>query len=292
MADLNEVQAKIAKVFADNFGITPLTERLSDIEREHRELQRYTNLNNLREESGDLLASVLQLCNEAGWNAGDLVAATLEKIQRRSLQYKTLGRKLRVALLGGAFNMPHLGHIALAQLVLRATKHDEVWLVPCFAHLGGKKLASPNHRLEMVRLACKCDLRLKAFDYEIKKELQGETYHFIKLLKEDPVYDNVQFSYIIGQDNADHFHTWYNYEELERLIPFIVTPRAGYERDTDIDWYLRPPHSYLVREAVLPHIASKELRSWFWYDEAMVEKYIDPLVAQYIRDNNLYRDEW
>ena len=291
MADVRAVQKSVNQTFRDHFGATPLTCRLEDIDRECRELLRYTDLANLKEETGDLLASVLQLCNEAGWDAQELLYGTLNKIEKRSLQYKTLGRKTRVVILGGAFNPIHLGHIKLAQLVLKVTRQDEAWLAPCFKHMAGKDMAPAGHRLEMVRLACQEDMRLKPFDYEIRHELQGETYHFVNRLKKDQDYDNYQFSFVISQDNADQFHGWYRSEELERLIPFIVSPRQGYNKNPKVDWYLKPPHAYIVGEEPLPNVSSSEIRRllgltpWATPD---VQSALNPLVLNYIVEHGLY----
>ena len=48
-------------------------------------------------------------------------------------------------------------------------------------------------------------------DYEIRHRFRGETYHSIKkLLTEDIARNQCEFSFIIGQDNADSFDTWSN----------------------------------------------------------------------------------
>ena len=61
------MQEKVNQVFKKNFGYTPLSTRLKDIEREFFELRDYTDIKNLKEETGDLLCSLIQLCNESGW---------------------------------------------------------------------------------------------------------------------------------------------------------------------------------------------------------------------------------
>jgi len=79
---------------------------------------------NLKEEAGDLLASVIQLHTENGWSIEE---KTLEKIQRRKQQYRTLGRKTKVAIYGGAFDPITKGHIQVAQFILNTSKEfDEV----------------------------------------------------------------------------------------------------------------------------------------------------------------------
>ena len=56
-----------------------------------------------------------------------------------------------VALLGGSFNPPHVGHL-MASLYLRSVVGcDEVWLVPSFNHPFGKPLEPFEDRVNMCR---------------------------------------------------------------------------------------------------------------------------------------------
>lgn len=289
---LATLQTTVNEAFLAHFGRTPLRQRLEDISKESMELCRYIDLRNLKEEAGDLLASTLALCAENDWDASELVQETLAKIERRKLQYKTLGRKVYVAILGGAFNPITNGHIKLAQFVLNSSKtFDEVWIVPCNSHMYGKQMATPEQRLEMCRLAAKVDGRIKVCDYEIAHKLKGETYHFLKqLLAEDFAKDQYDFSYIIGLDNANTFDKWVNYEDLERMMRFIVVGRQGVARDEKVNWYLKPPHIYLTPDkSDIPEVSSTQVRNAIastHYND--VVSLVDPLVYSYLVNNGLY----
>lgn len=287
-----ELQEKINDTFKENFGYTCLNERLKDIQREFFELMRWQDMKNLKEETGDMLSSLIQMCSENEWNFEELVNNTLEKINRRSQQYKTLGRKIKVAILGLAANPIHNGHIQLAQFVLNASKEfDEVWLMPSNDHLLKGDMVSAEHRLKMCELAAKCDNRIKVFDYEIKNQLKGETYYFFKRLKEEKeLTEKYQFAMIIGLDNANTFNKWVNYEELERLAQFIVVPRSGIKRDINVDWYLQKPHIFLNCETNIVEASSTFVRDLLNSGSNIfdIEKYLDKDVYQYILDNKLY----
>jgi len=292
---LKKLQKNIQKTFEENFGNTPLTERLKDIQNEFFELMRWNDVQNLKEEAGDLMASLIQLHNESGWDVEENVQCTIDKINKRTLQYKSLGRKTKVAILGGAFDPITKGHIQTAQFVLNASGvFDEVWIMPAFNHMRGKDMTSAAHRLEMCKLAAMVDGRIKVFDYEIQQGLAGETYNFFKrLFLDKELNDKFNFSMIIGQDNANTFDTWVNYEELERLARFVVVPRKGVKRDLDVDWYLKEPHIFLNRETDIIEISSSQVRNgirkeWSPTQVKNIKEWLDGNVYSYIVTHKLY----
>jgi nicotinate-nucleotide adenylyltransferase len=286
-----ELQRVVNEVFTGAFGATPLVERLKDIAGEVDELRRYTGVANIQEELGDALASLLQLANECEWNAEDLVARTLAKIERRRTQYAALGRKKRIAIFGGAFDPIHAGHIAAAKLILDASKYfDEIWLMPSYRHMDGKKMASPKHRLAMCKLAAEVDFRIKAFDYEIENKLAGETYHFAKrLMAEDFAKDKYDFSFVLGLDVANRLMDWPNSESLEGMMKFIVISRAGNPLVID-SWYINHPHRIIVDDKnLIPDISSTRVRRMIAVSDPAVIQKLDPQVLAYIEKRGLYR---
>jgi nicotinate (nicotinamide) nucleotide adenylyltransferase len=292
MSNLAELSARIADRFHDVFGRTPLAERVQDILAQATTLGRFADLDHLKDEAGDLLCSVLQLCTECGWEPAALAEATLAKVEARRDIYARLGRKLKVALLGGAFDPIHRGHIEVAAEVLRLGGVDEVWLMPCYEHLAGKAMAPAEHRLEMCRLAARATRGVGVFDYEIRHEFRGETYHLVKkLMAEEVARVRCDFSLIIGQDNADGFSTWTNAEGLERLIPFVVVPRGGCAAPRPSAWYLRPPHRYLEPTRQEFSTSSTEVRRLLRSGDSGVDRLLLPEGLDYIRANGLYRPD-
>ncbi len=289
-----ELQKKVQATFTESFGRTPLRERQQDILGEAIELHRATDLVNLREEAGDLLCSLIQLHNECDWDITERAQATLDKIKGRQQQYKSLGRKLKVAILGGAFDPIHKGHIQTAKFVLDTSKtFDEVWLAPCNEHMSGKEMTAAEHRLAMCELAAAGDGRIRVLDYEIKNKLRGETYHFLKrLLEEDFAKNEFDFSYIIGQDNANDFDSWVNYEHLERMMRFIVVPREGVKANPEAQWFLKPPHIYLASgDSPIGNISSTQVREIFKIGNRAhraMDTLLHPDVLAYAREHNLY----
>lgn len=288
--EIKQIQQKINEVFVNSFGHSSLRERHQDILNEAIELTRTVDIRGLKEETGDLLCSTIQSCSENGWELEEVIQLTIDKILRRQKQYKTLGRKRRVVIQGGAFNMVHNGHIDAAKIVLNhSSDFDEVWLTPCFRHLYGKQLEKPENRLEMCRLAAKTDARIKVFDYEIVHEFQGETYHFMKLLLNDTAYkDLYSFSIMIGLDNANTIEQWSNYQDLLKIVPFVVINRQGYIFER-AEWCLEQPHRYIHPDVPPVDISSTKLRDFCKIkDYEALSIYLDKEVIEFIKANNLY----
>jgi len=294
---MHEQMKKIEQVFLDVFGRTPIGQRLDDIQKQVIELCRYTDIKHLKEKAGDSLVSLLMLLNETDLSPEELIDNSLTKIKNRP-QYKTLGRKKNIAILGGAFDPPTLGHFKCAQLILNMSKFfDEVWYMPCYSHMYNKKMVSCEQRLQMCELMTKYDKRTKVFDFEIKNKLSGETYHTMKKILDSELANEYDFSLIIGMDNANTFSNWYNYKELERLIRMVVVPRQGELPDAAVNWYLKSPHIFIQPDEKnqIPQISSTDIRGWLKEVDDRIpflqlQKNLLPDVLNFIVTNNLYRN--
>jgi nicotinate-nucleotide adenylyltransferase len=291
--EVEKMQDNVNSAFTDAFVHTSLKARLEDIRKECDELLHYTDIKSLKSEVGDLLNSVIQLHTECGWSVDENSQANVSKIYGRIEQYRSIGRKTNVAILGGAFNPPTISHIEIAKLVLNAGRWaDEVWIAPTFKHLEGKRMLHFEHRCAMLELAIGNDPRIKVFDYEKRFQLGGETFHFLNKLVHDDVYENYRFAFVIGMDRADTIDTWYNSEELMTLgVSFIVVSRLGHNRNKKIDWYLKNGNMFIsedVSNNKIHDFSSTMFRSKFagkdWHE---AERIVGKDVYEYIVDHHI-----
>jgi nicotinate-nucleotide adenylyltransferase len=139
---------------------------------------------------------------------------------------------MKVAILGGSFNPPHLCHIFIAHYVLATAEVDQLWLLPCYKHAFGKILAPFHHRLAM------CALAITSFQQDLVKvlpleqERQGTSWTIDTVRYVKQKYPNIDFSWIIGSDVLDELDQWKEFGQLQHLISFLVVPRADYRRET------------------------------------------------------------
>ncbi|AFM27360.1 nicotinate-nucleotide adenylyltransferase [Desulfomonile tiedjei] len=131
----------------------------------------------------------------------------------------------RVGILGGTFNPPHLGHLRLAEEVAELHELSRILFMPSLIppHKYHPEIASPEHRLEMTRLACLGNDRLEVSDLEIRLKGPSYTINTLKALKEQ----NLETFFIMGTDSLKEISTWKDYQQLFELSHFLVVKRPG-----------------------------------------------------------------
>lgn len=286
---LEQVENKIEEAFKV-FGRTPLKERLDDILEQAIDLSRYRDVRDIEDKLGDLLASSIALCLESKWETDMVISKAIGRVQDRAEQYRSMGRRVNVAFLGGSFNPIHLGHIQAAQAILNASKFiDEVWLMPCNNSLYGKNLEDGHHRIEMCKLAARVDGRIKVCGWEIENNVSGETHHLLKSFLEAKDFQNYKFHFAIGLDNAYKCPNWVNWKYVERAVPFIVIPRKGEKVAEGQHWFHRAPHMILHDDNKIMEASSTDVRRALLSNkkERAVEL-CGQAVVDYIYEHDLY----
>lgn len=154
---------------------------------------------------------------------------------------------MEVALLGGSFNPPHLGHLLAVHFVRATQPVDEVWLVPSHRHPFGKPLADFEHRLRMCDLlAREASGWLKVSDAERDVPGDGRTVDLLEHLCAR--YPEHSFTVVIGSDLLSELPRWKDVARLERLARVLVVHRAGYPSPRAFGPPLAPVSSTEVRE--------------------------------------------
>jgi nicotinate-nucleotide adenylyltransferase len=132
---------------------------------------------------------------------------------------------MHIGLFFGSFNPVHIGHMALANYMLRFTEMDEVWLVvsPQNPLKNKNQLLDQNQRLFLVDLAIDGAQGIRSSNIEFK--LSQPSYTINTLVHLNEKYPQHQFSLIMGQDNLQSFSKWKNYEAILNNYQIYVYPR-------------------------------------------------------------------
>jgi nicotinate-nucleotide adenylyltransferase len=156
---------------------------------------------------------------------------------------------MEIALFGGSFDPPHVGHLLAAAYVLATEPVEELWFVPVAGHPLGKPLhATFEHRAELCELAI-ADLGLKhARVSRIEAELgdKGRTVDLLEHLHR--TYPDRQWALVLGSDLAAERPQWKRFDRIEQLARIIPLERAGFPVPGGAG-------------AVLPEISSSQVRA-------------------------------
>lgn len=153
---------------------------------------------------------------------------------------------MRIALYGGSFDPPHVGHQMVCLYALATQRVDQVWVLPCYEHPFGKESASYEHRLRMCELALE-PLAPHVILCTIEAELPKPSYTLrtVQALRER--HPTHEFVLIIGEDLAPTLPTWYGWEQLQKSIEIVIVGREGAH-------HLTPPPPIRLPDVSATHI--------------------------------------
>jgi nicotinate-nucleotide adenylyltransferase len=193
----------------------------------------------------------------------------------------------KTGLLGGSFDPVHLAHIALADAACRDAGLDDVELIPVADPWQRAPLAAnAEQRMDMLRLAIGSRRHVSINPVEI---LRGGKTYTLDTIKELPA--TAEYYWILGADQLANFCSWRGWRDIARRIHLMVAQRPGAA--------LAPPEPLAQHLAAcgrslfeLPFppmpISASEIRRRLAAGKP-VDGLLDPAVARYIQENDLYR---
>jgi len=175
-----------------------------------------------------------------------------------------------IGLLGGSFDPPHNGHVALANAALEQLPIDRlVVLVTERPGHRGAPLVDAAIRLELARAAFpEADVELESHPFTVDA-VQGSRF------------ENAVF--ILGADQAAAFHTWKDPDEVLKHVRLGVGTRAGYP-EPDLSRY---GDRVLTFRLDSPDVSSSEVRRRVAAGET-IDDIVPPAVARLIEELELY----
>jgi len=188
---------------------------------------------------------------------------------------KSIKKTMKIALYGGAFDPFHLGH----DLVVRTLRQyfDEVWVLLDIKHPYGKKMAPYELRVQMVKNLVRDLPDVYVFG-------KGKATFFDFLTNEFSGVYGVEYSMVVGLDEALDVDRWHEGQRVIDMIPFVVVGRAGYDAGGS-EWFHRSPHQFIpLNSSVSSFQIRSRLKKGF-----MVEDMVGVSNNRFIREKRLYR---
>ena len=150
---------------------------------------------------------------------------------------------MEIALFGGSFDPPHLGHVLAAAYVLATEPVDELWLLPVYEHPLGKKMAAPfEHRVLLCERAVRDLFRVKVSRLESELKGEGRTVDLLEHLHRERPGDS--FALVLGTDLVAERPQWKRFDRIAELARIITLERRGFSPG-----------------ALLPEISSTQVRA-------------------------------
>ena len=155
---------------------------------------------------------------------------------------------MEIALFGGSFDPPHVGHLLAAQYVLATEPVDELWLVPVLRHPLGKEARAPfEHRALLCELlAGLLGPRARVSRIEAEVPDLGRTVDLLEHLRGARPTDS--FALVLGSDLAAERAQWKRFDRIPQLARIIELSRGGFAPGNSV-------------EAVLPEVSSSRVRA-------------------------------
>ena len=196
---------------------------------------------------------------------------------------------MRLGILGGTFNPPHLGHLVCAQEAYLRLGLDRVMLIPARIppHKAVEDEPGADHRLELCRVAAGGDERLEVSDIEIRRE--GPSYTVDTLKELNARAPDTELFLIVGGDIAAGLPRWREPQQVVSIASLAVAQREGTDRATVESALRQVPGAEQATFFPMPtiSISSSAIRERVRAGEPI--RYLVPdAVAQYIRENRLY----
>ena len=198
----------------------------------------------------------------------------------------------RTGILGGSFNPPHNGHLAMADAALDRAHLDRVLFIPAATpphKLNLRDMAPAPDRLAMLRAALSDRPRCAIWEGELHRGGVSYTIDTVRSLRTEFPADSLVL--IIGGDTLRELHTWREIDRLLELVEVATLVRPGVPAEA-----MRPALPALWQDRLLAGVvpaepvdaSSTEIRRRVAVGEA-IASLVPAAVDAYIRNHGLYR---
>ena len=136
-------------------------------------------------------------------------------------------KNIKIGILGGSFDPPHVGHIHISLIALKRLKLDKIWwLVTPQNRLKKNNIKNTfQNRLQKAREFTKNTKKITVLDVEYKNKLSS-SYKTMRFIKNKT--QKTKFVWIMGSDNLENFHQWLKPKLISKIFPVAVIERPSY----------------------------------------------------------------
>ena len=198
---------------------------------------------------------------------------------------------MRIGILGGTFDPPHLGHLLIADQARERLGLEQVYFVPAPEppHKQGEPVSPFSDRVAMLRRALAGYPFFAISLVEANRAGPSYTTDTLRRLHLD-FRSGTKFFFIMGSDSLEDLPTWHEPRELVKLARLAVLRRPGHPVDLEALEKQVPGirSSVVVVPAPELTISSTEIQARVCAGRP-IDDLVPPGVAEYIREHRLYK---
>jgi len=196
---------------------------------------------------------------------------------------------MRIGVLGGTLDPPHIGHLILAETARDALDAERVLFVPAGdpPHKRGEIRLAIEHRLAMLACALGDDARFAISWVDLDRPGPHYTVDTLRLLHAQ--FPGAELYFIMGGDSLRDLPRWHCPAELIRLCRFAVMRRTDAAADPAMHTALFPNLAERVTmiDAPLIGLSSTDIVERIRARRS-IRYLVPPAVEAYIHQHGLY----
>ena len=199
---------------------------------------------------------------------------------------------MRIGILGGSFNPPHVGHLVMAQEALAQVGLDKVVFMPVATppHKDLVDDPGPEERYELCRLAVAKDERFGVSRLELDRGGPSYTADTLREIHASSPGDELTF--ILGGDQAQGLPGWKDPGAILDLATLAVAEREGIRRQDIAERVAQLPGAERLHFFDMPRIdvSSSQIRRRV-RDGRPIRYLVPDDVARVIGARGYYREQ-
>jgi nicotinate-nucleotide adenylyltransferase len=184
----------------------------------------------------------------------------------------------KIGIYGGTFDPIHHGHLILAREAFETLGFEKVIFVPAAASpLKGSPMATAQIRLSMLQAAIESETGFTLDDCELRRPPPSYAIDTVEEIRQRET--DTEIHYLIGEDNVSALANWHRFDELQKMVRFVVLDRTG----------MKTKHGYAMIHRKID-IAATDIRNRVASGQSI--RYLVPAeVENIIHRENIYREK-